>query len=86
MRVPSQTSTPNFLNSLGESGLKLSVVDEGSFVRWLGQGDRYDAFSSIVVVSYNIIVLSRFTGEEFPCLEDLIKRIYVEKKARIFMP
>ena len=33
-----------FPNSLGESGLKLSVADEGSFVRWLSQSDRYDAF------------------------------------------
>ena len=41
LRVPSQTTTPNFPNSLGKSGLKLSVVDEGSFVPWLGKGDRY---------------------------------------------
>ena len=34
-----------FPNSLGESGLKLSAEYEGSFMRWLGQGDRYDAFS-----------------------------------------
>ena len=37
--VPNQTTTPDFLNSLGESGLKLSVADEGVFVCWLGQGD-----------------------------------------------
>ena len=30
-----------FPNSLRESGLKLPIVDEGSFVPWLGQGDRY---------------------------------------------
>ena len=34
-----------FPNSLGESGLKLFVADEGNFVCWLGQGDHYDAFS-----------------------------------------
>ena len=37
----SQTTTLNFLNSLGESNFKLSAVDEGGFVYWLGQGDRY---------------------------------------------
>ena len=45
LRVPSQTKTLSFLNSLGESGLKLFVADEGGFVRWLGQGELYDALS-----------------------------------------
>ena len=42
LRVLSQTTTPNFLNSLGESDLKFFVGDEGGFVRWRGQGDRYE--------------------------------------------
>ena len=50
LRVPSQKTTLNFLNSLGESDLKLSVEDEGSFMHWLGQGDRHGAFSLIVVL------------------------------------
>ena len=53
LRVPCQTTIMNFLNSLGELGLKLSVADEGSFVRWLGQGDRYNAFSLIRLVLHN---------------------------------
>ena len=51
--VPSQMTTPKFLNLLGESGLKLSIGDEGGFVCWLGQGDRYDAFSLIHLVQHN---------------------------------
>ena len=51
LRVLSQKTILDFLNSLGESDLKLSVVDGGSFVHWLGQGDRYGAFS-LIVVSY----------------------------------
>ena len=47
----SQMAIPNFLNSLGESGLKLYVADEDRFARWLGQGNFYDALSLIVVVS-----------------------------------
>ena len=72
LRVLSQKTILDILNSLGESDLKSSAVDEGSFVRWLGQGDRYGAFS-LIVVSYNIIGLSKFASmdEECPCLEGL---------------
>ena len=41
LRVPSQKVILDLLISLGESDLKLSAVDEGSFMCWLGQGDRY---------------------------------------------
>ena len=47
LRVLSQKTILNFLNALGESDLKLSVVDEGSFVRWSSQVDCHDAFSLI---------------------------------------
>ena len=72
LRLLSQKTILDFLNSLGESDLKLSVADEGSFVCWLGQGDRYGAFS-LIVVSYNIIGLRNFASmdEECPCLKGL---------------
>ena len=73
LRVLSQTVPPNFLNSLRESGSKLSAGDEGGFMHWLGQGDRYAAFSLICPVQ--LIGLSNFasTNEECPCLEDILE-------------
>ena len=73
LHAPSQTETLVFMNSLGESCLKLYVVDANDFTYRLGRDDCYDALSLIVAVSYNIIGFSnimRLEGE-CPCLEDL---------------
>ena len=72
LRVLSQKTIIDFLNSLGESDSKLSVENEGSFMRWLSQDDRYDAFSLIIVL-YNVIGFSNFASmeEECPCLKGL---------------
>ena len=53
LRVLSQKMILDFLNSLGGSDLKFYVVDEGSFGRWLAQGDLYDDSSLIRLVQHN---------------------------------